>query len=127
MATFKQLPSGNWRVQVRRKGRYIGETFHRRKDAEEWALEAEPSIDRGQTPLSRARIDPTRPGDLIDLHLLDMKEVGRWPRRSKAFCLESLKKTLGLVKLAGLYRERLIQFGRDRAKEGAGSVTVGMD
>lgn len=105
----------------------VGESFRRRKDAEEWALDNERRIDRGETPLSRARIDPTRLEDLIDLHLLDMKEVGKCPRRSKAFSLESLKKKLGSVKLAGLTRERLIQFGRDRAKEGAGPVTVAMD
>ena len=34
-----QLPSGNWRVQVRRKKRYVAETFRRRKDGEEWALD----------------------------------------------------------------------------------------
>jgi len=32
MATFTQLGSGNWRVQVRRKGRYVAETFRRRKE-----------------------------------------------------------------------------------------------
>jgi hypothetical protein len=30
---------GNWRAQVRRKGRYAADTFRRRKDAEEWALD----------------------------------------------------------------------------------------
>jgi hypothetical protein len=42
VATFTQLASGNWRVQVRRKTRYVAETFRRRKDGEEWALEMEP-------------------------------------------------------------------------------------
>jgi hypothetical protein len=37
VATFTQLISGNWRVQVRRKTRYVVETFRRRKDGEEWA------------------------------------------------------------------------------------------
>ena len=46
MATFTQLASGNWRVQVRRKNRYVAETFRRRKDGEEWALEMERNIDR---------------------------------------------------------------------------------
>lgn len=46
MATFTQLISGNWRVQVRRKTRYVAETFRRRKDGEEWALEMERNIDR---------------------------------------------------------------------------------
>jgi hypothetical protein len=44
VATFTQLASGNWRVQVRRKTRYVAETFRRRKDGEEWALEMD--IDR---------------------------------------------------------------------------------
>lgn len=38
MATFPQMASGNWRVQIRRKTRYVAETFRRRKDGEEWAL-----------------------------------------------------------------------------------------
>ena len=46
MATFAQLASGNWRVQVHRKTRYVAETFRRRKDGEEWALEMERNIDR---------------------------------------------------------------------------------
>ena len=77
LATLVQLPSGNWRVQIRRKGRYVSETFRRRKDAEEWALGAERRIDRGETPGSRAKIDPTTFGDLIDLRLEDLKEIRR--------------------------------------------------
>ena len=40
------MASGNWRVQVRRKTRYVAETFRRSKDGEEWALEMERNIDR---------------------------------------------------------------------------------
>jgi len=36
MATFKQLLSGNWRVQIWRKNNYVSETFRRYRDAEEW-------------------------------------------------------------------------------------------
>jgi len=39
IATFTKLPSGAWRVQVRRKGRYVGETFRRHDHAREWATE----------------------------------------------------------------------------------------
>jgi hypothetical protein len=35
-----------WRVQVRRKGKDVNETFLRRKDAEEWPFEVKPRIDR---------------------------------------------------------------------------------
>jgi hypothetical protein len=38
LATFTKLRSGSWRVQLRRKGKYVNDTFLRRKDAEEWAL-----------------------------------------------------------------------------------------
>ena len=54
MATFTKLASGNWRVQVRRKTRYVAETFRRRKDGEEWALEMERNIDRKGSSKPRA-------------------------------------------------------------------------
>lgn len=127
MATIRKLPSGNWRAQVRRKGRYIAETFRRHKDAEGWALDVERRIDQGEVPSSRVRRKPTTFGDLIDLHLASLQEVGKAPRRSKAFTMEALKTKLGSVKMADLTRERLVQFGRTRLKEGAGPVTIGMD
>ena len=65
MATFKQLPSNNWRVQVRRKGRYVSETFRRRKDGEEWALDIERRIDRGEAPTTRSHSDPTLLGRIV--------------------------------------------------------------
>ena len=37
MAAIVKLPSGSWRAQVRRKGKYVTATFLRRKDADEWA------------------------------------------------------------------------------------------
>ncbi len=40
MAVITKLPSGSWRVQVRRKGSYASNTFKRKADADSWALEA---------------------------------------------------------------------------------------
>jgi len=117
MATFLQLPSGNWRVQVRRKNRYVAETFRRRKDGEEWALDIERNIDRSGSPKPRAALQVRTFGDLIDLHVEDMQGVGRPPRHSKAAVLESLKESLETVKLPRLNRERLIEFGRKRANK----------
>jgi integrase len=125
LASILRLPSGNWRVQVRRQGRYISETFRRRNDAEAWALENECRIDRGEKPRTLNQVDPTTFGHLIDLHLADMQEVGKCARRSKAFSLERLKRKLGSVRIADLNRERLVAFGRDR--EGAGPPTIGAD
>ncbi|HVI60416.1 MAG TPA: site-specific integrase [Luteimonas sp.] len=127
MATFTRLKSGHWRVQVRRKQSYASETFLRHEDARKWATATERRIDLGQSPLKRRQADPTTFGHLVDLHVTDMREVGKAPRRSKRFTLNALKAKLGLLKHRELTRERLIQFGKDRAKEGAGPVTLSAD
>lgn len=77
MATFTQLASRNWRVQVRRKTRYVAETFRRRKDGEQWALEMERNIDRNGSSRPGAACNVRTFGDLIDLHGEDMHEVGK--------------------------------------------------
>lgn len=66
-------------------------------------------------------------GDLIDLHDEDMREGGKPPRRSEAAVMASLKAELGRVKLPALNRERLIELGRKRAKQGAGPGTLAID
>ncbi len=53
MATFTKRKSGSWRAQVRRKGKYVNAVFLRREDAEEWALEVERRIDRGEPALAQ--------------------------------------------------------------------------
>jgi hypothetical protein len=88
VATFTQLASGNCRIQVRSKTRYVAETFRRRKDGEEWALEMERNIDCNGSSKPCVLRDVRTFGDLIDLHDEDMHEVGRPPRRSKAAVME---------------------------------------
>jgi hypothetical protein len=92
MSVIVKLPSGNWRAQIRRKGRYVSSTFRRQRDAEEWALEAERSIDRGLTPRVVHVKDVKTFADIIDLHINDMEEVGKPIRRSKPdHCTRILK------------------------------------
>jgi hypothetical protein len=50
VAVIVKLKSGNWRVQVRRKGKYASRTFLRKCDAEGWAVQAERDIDQGKRP-----------------------------------------------------------------------------
>jgi integrase len=127
MASIRKQKSGAWRVQVRRKGRSISETFIRYDDAKKWAVDAERQIDRGETPaLSKVGKLQTF-GDLIDLHIADMKEVGKPPRRSKGATLAMLKRRLGKRNMIELDRDRLIVFGRERAAEGAGPMTLSID
>lgn len=127
MATFTKLASGSWRVQVRRKGRYISETFLRREDARIWAQDSERDIDRGATPQPSRIARKSTFGDLIDLHIEDMKEVGKAPGRSKAATLDMLKRELGKKAIIELDRAYLVKFGRTRSAQGAGPVTLSMD
>ena len=127
MATFTKLNSGSWRAQVRRKGKYVNETFLRRKDAEAWALDVERRVDRGDPTVGRSLRDAKTFGDLINLHREDLKEVGKPIGRSKAASLAFLEKRLGRLRIPELDRARLIQFGKERAREGAGPITLGID
>jgi integrase len=127
MAAIIKLPSGNWRVQVRRKHKYVSDTFRRHTDAEAWALEAERTIDRGLDP------KPVNPksvhtfADVINLHVQDLLEVGKSIGRSKRAVLESLKISIGSYRIEDLTRETLIEFGKKRAKAGAGPCTLAID
>jgi integrase len=127
MASITKLPSGSWRAQVRRKGHSVSETFLHREDARAWATEAEGQADRGRIPTGRRARDAKKLSDLIALHIDDMKDVGRPLGRSKSATLEMLCRKIGALKLTELNRERLIRFGRDRARGGAGPVTLGQD
>ena len=114
-------------VQVRRKDRYIGETFLKRDDARRWAIETEGRIDRGDMPTHERAARLRTFGELVDMHIDDMRSVGRAPRRSKAATLKMLKARLGRTKLGQLDRQLFIAFGKERAKEGAGPMTLGID
>lgn len=127
MASIVKQKSGSWRVQVRRKGRSVSETFVRHEDAKRWAIDAERQIDRGEMP-STSRIAKLKTfGDLIDLHIADMKEVGKAPGRSKDATLRMLKRELGSSYLGEIDRDRIVRFGRARAAQGAGPTTLGID
>ena len=78
MSVIVKLPSGNWRAQVRRKGKYISNTFRRRADADTWALETECTIDKG---FDRKAIIPSSVktfGEIIYLHIQNIIEVAKY-------------------------------------------------
>jgi integrase len=131
MATFTLTKAGSWRVQVRRKGVYAGESFLRKTDAQNWAREAEVAIDKGLPPPRRGEARPRNGeatlGALIDLHSADMAELKRTIPRSKRFVLRSLRRELGELGITRLNREKLIAYGKKRAGEGAGPATIAID
>jgi hypothetical protein len=113
--------------KVRHKGRYVSESYQRREDARRWATEIEGRIDRGELATSARAHGIATFGQLIDLHVADMKDVGKAPGRSKDATLPMLLREFGAVKMTRIDRERVIQFGRKRAAQGAGPVTLSMD
>ncbi len=129
MATINKLPSGHWLAQVRHRRQSASKTFRIKTQAERWAREQQDRIERGQAATTRQDTASDTIGDLIKLHMDDMAEVGKPAQRSKAAVLLRLKedRDVGKQRPAHLTREGIIQFGRRRAKEGAGPVTLSAD
>ena len=65
--------------------------------------------------------------NLVDLHIADMHQVKRPLRRSKAHSLRMLKTHLGPLAHCKLDHERLVDYGRFRAKADAGPETAGTE
>lgn len=122
-----QKRGSKWRVQVRRNGHVLSRTFHRKSDADAWARDTEHAIDKEIDPATRRVSRKETFASLIDLHIEDLQSVGKPLRRSKHHVLERLRTEIGATALANLTRERLILYGRARAKAGAGPATLAVD
>jgi integrase len=118
---------GKWRAQVRREGHQLCKTFLLKADAEAWARDIERDIDKEIDPSVRRVSKKDSFGSLIDIHIEDMEAVNKPLRRSKEAVLKRLKTELGATPISQMTRERLIKYGRERAKEGAGPATVAID
>lgn len=125
MSTITTLPSGRYRVQVRRGGTYKAATFDRKRDAEDWAREVESQAHmvaaKGYAPApAKATV-----ADLIDRYLeLQLTDAGK----TKSATLAMLKADpLGKVRLQALSALVLRDFVDRRAASGAGGVTIAAD
>lgn len=129
MASIIKLPSGNWRAQIRHHQKSVSKTFRLKSDALRWATEQQDRVCRGETPTKRDSARTDTIGELIKLHLDDMAEVGKAAQRSKEAALLRLQsdRDVGKVRVSHFTRERVIEFGRRRAKEGAGPSTLSID
>lgn len=126
MATVHKR-GGKWRVQIRRDGHSLSKTFNRKTDADEWVRAIEHALDKELDPTVRRVSRKDTFASLIDLHIEDLAEVGKPLRRSKRHVLNRLRDELGDTPLTQLTREKLIQYGRQRAKAGAGPATLAVD
>lgn len=123
MATFQQLPSGKWRVQVRRRGFYRAATFALKRDAKTWATDIEAQAQHvavgGYAPPPKA----ATLADLIDKYSESTPEGGRHKRA----CLARLRRDLGHVKLGALNALHLRDFVDRRVREGVAGSTIAGD
>lgn len=124
MATFSQLPSGKWRVQIRKAGVYRNATFTTKRDAKEWAIAVEAQVNHmaagGYAPVPKT----ATLSDLIDTYI---KTFTKTPGKSKTATLAMLKRDLGRVKLVSLNAVVLRDFIDRRQEAGAGGVTIAGD
>lgn len=118
---------GSWRVQVRRGGRTFSKTFRMKADADAWARDTERAIDLDIDPSARRLSTKDSFASLIQAHIDDLATYGKPLRRSKAAVLRRLEAELGAEPVAGLTRERLIRYGRERVEAGAGPATLAID
>jgi hypothetical protein len=127
MASITAFASGACRVQVRRKGLCASETFLHRDDAQKSPRQAETPVSQ-RRPLNRSSVARLHAfGDLVDHHITDRRAAGKPPRRSKAATPATLKRDLGKEKIGHLDRHKLIEYGRERADQDAGPMTLGID
>jgi len=122
MATYTKLPSGRWRVQVRRAGFYRNQTFDRKSEARAWAEEIEAQTQQAR---SRGYIQP-KGATLADLIQLNREQVPEGGRTRRA-CLDRLTARLGSIQLERLGPLHLRDFIDTRQGEGAGGVTIAQD
>jgi integrase len=124
MAALSQLPSGKWRVQVRRAGIYRAATFPTRREAKDWALAIESQAHHiaasGFTPVPKG----ATLADLIDRYT---ETVAKIPGKTKAATLAMLRRELGKVRLSSLSAIVLRDFIDRRTEAGAGGVTIAAD
>jgi len=127
MASITITPAGTFRVLVRRKGsRTVCKTFPTRAEAQRFARRAEAELDAGK-PV-------TAPGgatvaDAIDAYrkLRDTGKRSIDPAANEHYMLLHLDRGLGETPVASLTPQRIADFCRLRAEDGAGAYTVGME
>ncbi len=124
MASFSELPSGKWRVQVRRGGFYRAATFPLKRDAEAWAKAIE---SQAHQVAASGYAQPPKGATLADLIDSYTEKHAKAAGRTKTATLAMLRDRLGKVKLAALTALVLRDFIDKRIEDGAGGVTIAAD
>lgn len=124
MASVTELPSGSWRVQIRRKGhKPINETFSTERLANAFAKKKEAQLEQIK---ATGGIKPEKGltlADCIDDYLANSREL----QRSAMAIYKRLKATIGSVNLMDVNHEFLTIFAEERMVGKSTGVTVAGD
>jgi len=124
MASFTKVGDG-FRAQIRRKGHNsISANFPTLALAKKWATKTEFAIDSG-TYVDGRDLEKVTLSSLIDRYRTELSHVTFG--RNKAAVLKSIEGNLGHLTLDKLTDDRLIQYVKERMREGAGGVTIAID
>jgi integrase len=124
VAKPQQLPSGKWRIQIRKNGIYRSKTFASKKAATDWEAELSRQVEEVEST-GYVRPKHLTISNLIDLYMDSIK--GKRSGRSKRFSIEKIRSLLGKVQVENLNPVQVRDFIDRRESEGAGGVTIAAD
>jgi integrase len=122
MATFTQLPSGKWRVQVRQGGLYKGATFKLKREAQAWAVQVESQAHSLVTTGYQSVPSGYTVAKLIDAYIEDTN-----PHYKRLHCLKRISRDVGHFSLSKLNAAMLNDYVTKRLKTGIQGVTLAYD
>ena len=123
MAAIRKLSTGNWQVQVRRKGlKPVVRSFKTKQDAEQWSRLIESEIDQGVFQ-DRSEVERTTLGDIIDRYLQEISPTKK-SSSSESYRLRRIKVHLGAYSLARLQNKHITAYRDSRLKAGVTGATI---
>ncbi|NDR55298.1 tyrosine-type recombinase/integrase [Aliiruegeria sabulilitoris] len=122
MASIQKLPSGKFRVQVRKDGVYRAKTFDRKTDARAWGVDVERAISGGANAGAITAPKSMTFSDVIDAYMTQVET-----RRTTRVNLERLKSRIGATKVRNLSALVMQQFIDSRMNEGVTGATIAGD
>lgn len=123
MASIRELESGKWQVQVRRRGlKPAAKSFENKVDACRWARMLESEIDRGVF-FDRSEAERTTVAELIDRYLREVTPRKRSAKRETQR-LNALRRHFGTYSPAALRSSHIATYRDARLESGLAGATV---
>ena len=123
MANIRQLSSGNWQAQIRRRGlKPVVKSFKTKVEASRWARLLESEMDRGVF-VDRSESERTTMSELFDRYLAEVTPKKK-SARSETCHLNYLKRHFGAFSPAALKSVHIASYRDARLSKGLAGATV---